>query len=247
MSTNGPADEPNDPPSNNGAPLTKLQDDLLFEQEILSDYDFEESESSLKSIETSNAATAWSRRHSCRVLIKRYSKFDPAKIAAAQRELNALHALSNSDETIPSLLDYFDPANTIFLVCADRNDEPLRRYIEGRGPLTDDPLKSVVTQLFSALASIFMKGFAHLRMTDESLYLDQNGQLTIKDFQYAVPYGKERTDDLYAAVGHDVSRSDGIWCPPEVYAAEKEGKQYNGRKAVMWTCGVAIVRTFVSI
>lgn len=224
---------------------TRLEDDLVFEKEILADFDFDGSGKSSSSIESSSGTIAWSRKHSCRVLIKRYSKLDPAKIAAAQRELNVLHALAGSDNTIPPLLDYFDPANTIFVVCENRKDESLRRYVEGRGPLTGDLLKAVVTQLMSALAYIFMNGFAHLRMCDETLFIDENGQLTVKDFQYAVPYDTEKTDDLYAGVGHDVSRADGIWCAPEVYTAEKENTRYNGRKAVIWSCGVVIVRFLV--
>lgn len=222
-------------------PLTRQEDDLVYEKEILADYEFEGSGSAPPSTETSNAINAWSRKHSCRVLIKRYSKLDPAKVAAVQRELNVLDKLAGSDDAIPRLLDYFDPANTVFVVCEDRQDESLRRYVDGRGPLTGDLLKSVMTQLMSALSHIFLNGFAHLRMTDESLYIDQHGQLRIKEFQYAIEYGKEKTDTLYAAVGHDVSRPEGIWCAPEVYAAERDGTQYNGRKAVMWTCGVAIV------
>lgn len=232
---------PHDLRNSDEVPVTRAEDDLAFEKEILADFDIDGSETSSSSVQTSDRVMAWSRRHSCRVLIKRYSKVDPAKIAAAQREINVLHALAGTDNTIPPLLDYFDPANTIFIVCEDRKDESLRRYIEGRGPLTGDLLKAVVTQLMSALAHIFMNGFAHLRMCDETLFIDQNGQLTVKDFQYAVPYSLEKTDTLYAAVGHDVSRAEGIWCAPEVYAAEQEGTQYNGRKAVIWSCGVVIV------
>lgn len=221
------------------ARAARRQNDLNFENEILSDYEFEDK--SALSDESTTEIKAWSRKSSCRVLIKRYSKSDKAKVAAVQRELNALYVLGGNDNTIPPLLDYFDPAGTVFVICETRQDESLKQYIEGRGPLTGDLLKAVVTQLMSALSNIFLNGFAHLKMCDETLSIDAYGQLTIKDFQYAIPYGKEKTDTLYAAVGHEVKGTEGIWRAPEVFAAEKEGVEYNGRKAVIWSCGIVLV------
>lgn len=227
-------------PTYKAARQARKQNNLDFENEILSDYDFEDS--SAVSDKSLPPVKAWSRKNSCRVLIKRYSKADKSKVAAVQRELNALYVVGGNDEAIPALLDYFDPADTVFVVCETRQDQTLKQYIESQGPLNHDLLKSVVTQLMSALSIVFTNGFAHLKLCDETLYLDAHGQLTVRDFQYAVEYGKQKTDTLYAAVGNEVKGAEGIWCAPEVFAAEKEGVQYNARKAVMWSCGVVIVR-----
>ena len=135
------------------------------------------------------------------------------------------------------MLDYFDPANKIFIITEDRADESLRHYVESRGPLAGDLLKAIVTQLFGALASIFMAGLAHLRVCDETLWIEpQSGQLTIKGFQDCWPYGQEKKEELYAPI--DVRPGgEGVWRAPETIA---EG-EYNARKAVIWSCGVAIV------
>ena len=112
----------------------------------------------------------------------------------------------------------------------------LRESIKASGPQSPDQIKAFITQLFSGIASIFMSGFAHLRICDETLLISDRGQLIISSFKYAYPYGKEKVDDLYAAV--EDKCGDDIYVAPEVFANIK----YNSRKAVIWSCGVALVR-----
>lgn len=209
------------------APQDEISDPAL-EKEILNEYSYEAG-----STISSPKASAFSLKKGCKVMIKRFSKAEESEIARANREIRALQVIQ--DPSVPPLLDYFDPADTIFTVLEDREDESLKRYIEGRGSLSDDMLKAIVTQLFSATAQIFCAGFAHLRINNETLFIDKNGQLTIKDFEYAHPYVTEKEDDLYAAV--DVRYGSDIYTAPEVFTPGP----YNGRKAVIWSCGVAIV------
>ena len=180
----------------------------------------------------------WSRKYSCRVHVKRYSKSSTVEIGRAQQEITALLAIQ--DVSVPRMLDYFDPARTIYVILQDRDDLPLKQYIEKYGSFSEDLLKSVVTQLFNALAAIFLAGFAHLSIRDESLYIDADGQLTIKDFQHTHKYGTRKEDDIYATT--DVRYGKDIWTAPEVLAAGK----YNARKAVLWSCGIAIVCTRIA-
>lgn len=235
----GQADQDSALPTYADARESRRQNDLAYEMEILADYDFED-KAALADTSVTHL-TARSKKNSSRVLVKRYSKSDKKRVAAVQRELDALYILGGNDPAIPALVDYFDPAKTVFVISEARQNESLKQYIEGRGPISGDVLKSVMTQLMGALSNIFSNGFAHLRMCDESLFLDEHGQLTIRDFEYAVSYGKEKTDTLYAAVGHEVKGVDGIWRAPEVFAAEASGVPYNGRKAVIWSCGVVLV------
>ena len=214
--------------SNN--PVTK--DDLAYEVELLSDYDFHANANTTPPTTT----TAWSHPRSCLVAIKQYKKHDELEYAMAKREVSALTAIS--DPAIPALLDQFDPAATVFIITEHRDTESLKSYIEGRGPLGELRLKSVVTQLMSALASIFMAGLAHLRLCDETMSIDSSGQLVIRDFQYAHGYAPGRDvveEGLYTATQKRYG-SD-IYVAPEVFAVQR----YNARKAVMWSCGVAVV------
>lgn len=178
----------------------------------------------------------WSAKYSCRVLVKRYSKTDESDIAKAQREITAL--LSVKDEHVPELFDYFDPSDGIWVVTRDQNDRTLRRYIESNGPLSEDMLKPMVTQLFSALVTIFMAGFAHLRISDETLYVDSGRNLTIKGFEYAHQYEKDKDEATGIYAGTRARYGADIYVAPETFANEK----FNGRKATMWGCGVSIVR-----
>lgn len=182
----------------------------------------------------------WSRKYSCLVVVRQYSKASVIQVAKAQREITAL--LACKDDTVPTLLDYFDPAETIYVVLETKDDLPLKTYIEQYGTLSEDAIKSAVTQLFSALATIFHAGFAHLSINDQTLYMTPDCQLTIKEFHYAHKYSTEKTDELYAGMGDRYG--DGIYVAPEVLLSRE---QYNARKAVLWSCGVAIVRISISI
>ncbi|KAJ9649957.1 hypothetical protein H2198_010715 [Neophaeococcomyces mojaviensis] len=181
---------------------------------------------------TADKAIAWSRKISCRVMVKRFIKSDESEIAKAAREIAALRALS--DPAIPPLLEVLDSADARFLILEDRQDESLKHYIESRGSLSDNMLKAIMTQLFAALAAIFTAGLAHLRLCDETMFIDSNCQLTIKDFHYAHEYGKEKVDQLYATT--QAKYGADLYTAPEVFATNT----YNARKAVLWSCGVAI-------
>lgn len=209
---------------------------IAIEQHILQELDLD---NELQS-PFSNRRISWSRQYSCRVLIKKYSKRDSNEITKAQLEIAAL--LACKEDAIPPLLDYFDPSETIWVVMEERDDVPLKRYIEGYGTLSEEMIKSAVTQLFSGLAAMFMAGFAHLRICDETLYMNAEGQLTIKDFFYAHKYGAQKLEDLYATT--DVRYGRDIYAAPEVLSTVGN---YNARKAVLWSCGVAIVSFVVLI
>ena len=203
--------------------------DAAIEQEILGEYSFSDGHTA-----TSPKASAWSLKRNCRVMIKRYNKSSEFEIARANREILSLRGVS--DPSIPPLIDYFDPAESIFVVMEDREDENLKRYIEGRGSLSEAQMKAIMLQLFSATAQVFNAGFAHLRICDETLFIDhKNMQLTLKDFDCAHEYGKDKVDDLYASI--DVRYGSDIYTAPEVFAPGP----YNARKAVIWSCGVAAV------
>lgn len=111
----------------------------------------------------------------------------------------------------------------------------LREYIGVAGPQDPDTIKAFTTQLFSGIASIFTSGFAHLRISDETVLISPQRQLIITSFEYAYPYGKEKVDRLYAAV--EDKCGDDIYVAPEVFADIK----YNARKAAIWSCGVVLV------
>lgn len=81
-----------------------------------------------------------------------------------------------------------------------------------------------------------MSGFAHLWICDETILISTHGTLAITSFEYAYPYGNEKIDGLYAAV--EAKCGDDIFVAPEVFADIK----YNARKAVIWSCGVILVR-----
>lgn len=201
-----------------------------LETEILEEYSFPAG-----STPSSTISSAYSRKSGAKVIIKRYSKSDGSGIARANREILALQAVSEA--AVPVLVDYFDPADTIFTVIEDRDDESLKRYVEGRGSLSEEMVKSVITQLFSALAQIFCAGFAHLRINSDTLFIADDGQLTIKDFEYTHRYENKKVDDLYAVV--EARYGSDIYVAPEVFTTAR----YNARKAVIWSCGVAVVRS----
>lgn len=221
------------PPSygdNNPFTTQEEKSGLALEKEILDEYSFEAG-----STAASRKASAFSLKRGCKVVIKRFTKED-IDIKRANREILAHQAIS--DPAVPVLLDYFDPGDDIITVLEEREDESLRRYIEGRGTLSEDMLKAIITQLFSAIAQIFSAGFAHLRINNETLFIDKNGQLIIKDFEFAHKYKNEKVDDLYALV--EAKYGADIFVAPEVFTTVP----YNARKAVIWSCGVAAVSYF---
>jgi len=165
-------------------------------------------------------------------MVKRFIKSDQDNAADAAREVAALTRFE--EPAIPPLLEVLDSADMRYLIIGNSPDESLKQYIESRGSFSDNMLKTVTTQLFAALAAIFMAGLAHLRIYDETLFIDQNGQLTLKDFHYCHEYGKEKVNSLYATV--QVKYGSDLYTAPELFATNT----YNARKAVLWSCGVAI-------
>lgn len=159
-------------------------------------------------------------------------KIDTASLAAARRQIAALQAIS--DSSIPRLIEWREFQSHLWLVMEFRDAVPLDEYIQAHHPLSGDEIKSLVTQLFAAMAVIFNEGFAHLRITNHSLSVEQSGRLNIIDFGYVHPYDLERVDDLYAAVTERYG-SD-VYTAPEAFVNIK----YNARKAVMWSCGVVL-------
>jgi serine/threonine protein kinase len=140
-----------------------------------------------------------------------------------------------SDPCVPALIEDLETTSVLVYVVESRTGMSLKMGVEAHGSLPDDAVKAIVTQLFSAVAAIFMAGYAHLRICSETIFIDNEGRLTINDFRYAYEYSKEKSDDLYAAVSDKCGED--IYVAPEVYKSIK----YNARKAVIWSCGVVVV------
>ena len=136
---------------------------------------------------------------------------------------------------MPKLYEFLESNAAIWAVIEYADGRTLRQYVEASGPQYPDMIKAFTTQLFSGIASLFMSGFAHLRICDETILISPHGTLAITSFEYAHAYGSEKVDGVYAAV-KDKYGAD-IYVAPEVFADIK----YNARKAVMWSCGVVLV------
>lgn len=141
-----------------------------------------------------------------------------------------------SDPSIQGLQEWLESQTSIWIVLNPKPRQSIHDYVLAHGTLSPDAIKSTLTQLFAALASMFSAGFCHLRICDETVSIDDQQQLMITNFQYAHEYGNEKIDTLYAPVSDKYG--DDVYVAPEVFSTVK----YNGRKATIWSCGVLTVR-----
>lgn len=166
------------------------------------------------------------------VLVKRAAEADINRFESLRRELAALSGIS--DSRVPQLLESVELLSNIWVVSELKPGISLSQYIQGHDSQSVDQIKSLITQLFSGVAVIFNSGFAHLRICDETIFIDHTGQLTIRDFQHAYKYTPDNIDGVHACV--DVKIGKDIYTAPEVFSSIR----YNARKAVMWSCGVVV-------
>ncbi|KAK5051863.1 hypothetical protein LTR84_002666 [Exophiala bonariae] len=167
-----------------------------------------------------------------KVLVKRAARSDIGPSEALMREIAVLSAVS--DRHVPDLVESTELLGYIWTVTECKPGISLQHYMQAHQPLSGDQIKSLITQLFSGVAVIFNSGFAHLRIFDETVFVDDAGELTIRDFQHAYKYTMEAVDDINASA--DAKIGDDIFTAPEVFS----NVRYNARKAVMWSCGVIV-------
>ena len=167
------------------------------------------------------------------VCLRKVPKHEPFSTEAAHREIAALKAIE--DQSVPALLEELSTTSALWYVVESRPGMSLRSGVDSHGPLPEDAVKSIVLQLFAGVASIFMAGFAHLKITSDTLFIDNDGRLTIHDFRHVYEYGQEKDGDMYAVTS--AKGGDEIYTAPEVYS----NVRYNARKASLWSCGVVVV------
>lgn len=160
-------------------------------------------------------------------------KHNPFSVASAFREIAALNAMS--DPSIPSLREWIESGDSVWTVLDEKPNRSIRDYISLNGAAAEPTIKTTATQLFAALACIFAAGFSHLRICDETVFIDQQEHVMLTNFEYVHEYGKEKVDGMYALVSD--KHGDDIYVAPEVFASVR----YNARKAAIWSCGVLIV------
>lgn len=165
-------------------------------------------------------------------MVRKAAKSEFSKSESLRREIAALSAIS--DSRVPHLVESAELLSNIWVVTEIRPGIPLSRYIQSHKSPPVEQIKSLITQLFSGVAVIFNSGFAHLRLCDETILVDDAGQLTIAEFEHAYEYTTETIDGIHASV--DAKTGEDIYTAPEVFASIR----YNARKAVMWSCGVVV-------
>jgi len=167
------------------------------------------------------------------VLVKRAAKSDITRLECLRREIAALSSIS--DTRVPQLVESADLLSDIWVVTELQPGISLSQYMRNyNNSQSVVQVKSLITQLFSGVAVMFNSGFAHLRICDETIFIDDTGQLTFRDFQHAYKYTIDNVDGIHACV--DAKIGTDIYTAPEVFSDIR----YNARKAVMWSCGVAI-------
>lgn len=210
-----------------------------IESHALSQYSFDSEDVSRSLDALRDVEPAYSLQRSTRVLVKRYTRANSTSFATAQREITALSGIQ--EDSIPALFEVIDsgPVNIYVVIPHDPAALTLKRHVSQHGPLDDEALKTVCTQLMSAMTSIFSAGLAHLRICDTTLFLSapETMKLTLSEFQYCHAYGEDKLPSgLYAAT--DVRYGDDIYVAPEAFTAPTQS--YNARKAALWSIGVAI-------
>lgn len=210
-----------------------------IESHALSQYSFDSEEGARSQTTLRDIEPAYSLQRSTRVLVKRYTRAISTSFAASQREITALSIVQ--EDSIPILFEVIDSGpNDIYLVIPhDPAALSIKQYVAHYGPLDDEALKTVCTQLISATTSIFAAGLAHLRICDTTLLISspETMRLTLSEFQYCHAYGEDKLPNgLYAAT--DIRYGDDIYVAPEAFVAPTQS--YNARKAALWSVGVAI-------
>ncbi|KEF61150.1 CAMK/CAMKL protein kinase [Exophiala aquamarina CBS 119918] len=166
------------------------------------------------------------------VLVKKSAKSNANRFDSLRREVAALSGIS--DSRVPQLVESTELQSNFWVVIELQPGMSLSQYMQSSDSQSADQIKSFINQLFSGVAVIFNSGFAHLRLCDETIFIDDTGQVTIRDFHCAYGYTPDNIGGIYACI--DAKIGNDIYTAPEVFSSIR----YNARKAVMWSCGVVI-------
>jgi serine/threonine protein kinase len=150
-----------------------------------------------------------------------------------RHEISILSEVSNPG--IARMHEWLESDLAIWLVIDHVPGGTLRQHVASHGSLSGYRTKTLLTQLLSGIAYLFLNRIAPLRICDETLRLDANSDLIISDLSCAFEYCKENEVHIDALITGRYG-SD-IYVAPEAYGSNP----YNARKAVMWSCGVVLV------
>jgi hypothetical protein len=145
---------------------------------------------------------------------------------------------------ISPIHEWLSTPSLLYIITSDVPRRSLSSLIFESGPIPEDGLKDVATQLFDGLAHLFLHHIAPLRVTPGNMWFDRESGLVLSGWEdvVEVPWrgeGEQRVPgEPYAMVeGREDGERD-IYTAPEACV---EGEVFNARKAVVWSCGVVLV------
>ncbi|XP_064459520.1 phosphorylase b kinase gamma catalytic chain, skeletal muscle/heart isoform-like isoform X1 [Ornithodoros turicata] len=158
-------------------------------------------------------------------------------LVSTRREIDILRLVSGHPHII-ELRDVFESTTFIFLVLELCKNGELFDYLTSVVALSEKKTKSIMKQLFEAVAEIHSKNIVHRDLKPENILLDDNYNIKLTDFGFAIRLKEGETLS-------ELCGTPGYLAPELLKASMYEGAPGYGRQVDIWACGVIMYTLLV--
>ncbi|EAR90856.2 Serine/Threonine kinase domain protein (macronuclear) [Tetrahymena thermophila SB210] len=171
------------------------------------------------------------KRTNQKIAIKIYEKFkltDPNKFKNVRREINILSKMTH--ENIIRLYHVIDTVSSLNLVMEYIGNNSLYNYLRAKrkNQLEMNQIRKIFIQIISGIQYMHNKNVCHRDIKLENILIDDDLNLKIIDFGFAVVSPIERKLDSFCGTPSYMS--------PEIVLK----KEYIGQYVDIWTCGIVL-------
>ncbi|OAX43216.1 Pkinase-domain-containing protein [Rhizopogon vinicolor AM-OR11-026] len=154
-------------------------------------------------------------------------------LLSIEREIVIMKLIDHPN--IMRLYDVWETSTELYLILEYVEGGELFDYLCNKGRLSTFEALTYFQQIISAIDYCHRLNIAHRDLKPENLLMDQNKNIKVADFGMAAWQVSSQTGLLQTACGSP------HYAAPEVIM----GKEYNGRAADIWSCGVILFALLV--
>lgn len=160
-------------------------------------------------------------------IVSRKFLIDRNAVENFQREVTAFSKMNHRN--IVRFYEIQSDDNLIYIIMEYCRNGNLQMLASQPGGMSERTAKPIVHQIGSAISYFHSLGIAHRDIKLENIFLNQLNEVKVGDFGFCREQTKE--NELFKT-----QCGSPIYAPPEIV----DNKQYDGKKADMWSTGVVI-------
>ena len=132
----------------------------------------------------------------------------------------ARNMASMSHPNIIKVTDLIDDGDTVAFVMEHIEGETLKDYIERKGKLSDDEIKTIFSQMLEAVSYVHDKKLVHRDIKPSNFMINSEGQIKLLDFGIAKT--TDVTSSEYTQTGTGIQMGTPLYMSPEQVKSAKE-------------------------